>query len=259
MKAYSALALPAVLLAAWAADPGVPAASRAGESGIEVTGVGEASAKPDAVVIRTYLLVSADAAGDALTKYRDSRRRAIKMIEDLGVEGLTVSGSGPVVSVNPGSGERAVRVMIDGGNADPEPKAVVSETLVARISNVATLDAAANAVVKVLDKAKEAGLKTSILESMMNHDVFFFGYQPPATRRDAPDAVGYVVTDPARLEEAAWAKAMEDGRRRAEMLAKLAGRKLGPAKAIVQEEAPGEKSSFDGVVRARLRITFAME
>jgi hypothetical protein len=264
MKPSSALALSATLVAAWLALPGEappgPAGPAPGPAGIEVTGAGEATLKPDTVVIRGDLTVSAESANDALTKYRDSRRRAVKMLEDLGIPGFSIAGPGPTISVGFAMNDRAAfRNMFDGSGETVEPKAIAHETLVARITGLTDLDSGANAVVKVLDKAKEAGVKIGS-DSLNPYEVNWMGFAQAAQRKERPDvAVAYVVSDPAKAEEAACAKAMEDARRRAEMLARLAGRKLGPPTTISQEEIGSEKLSFDGTFRARLRITFGIE
>jgi hypothetical protein len=218
--------------------------------------------KPDAVIIRGELSVTAESAGEALTKYRDSRRRAIKMLEDLAIPNFSVTGSGPTIGIGFGGDERmAIRNMMfaDGGE-NAEPKASATETLVVKITGITDLDAGANAVAKVIDKAKEAGIRITSPDLMSQYEMGWLGFAGLSQRKNRLEAaIAYVVGERAKMEEAACAKAMEDARRRAEMLARLAGRKLGAPTAISQEETPGEKTAFDGTFRARLRMTFAIE
>ena len=239
----------------------VPSVSAEAFAGITVTGTGEVAMKPDTLIIRGEFSVNADQAGDALTKYRDGRRRALKMLESLGVQSLTIAGPGPTISVSPGFGDRAAnmrQMMGMDGSIDAEPKVRIHETLTIRIGGISELDPAADVIAKVLDKAKEAGIKVGTNEDMREYMGWSFG-NPLDTRMDQGVPIAYLVSDQAKVEEAAFAKAMEEARRRADMLARLAGRRIGRVLRISHDDFQPEKHAFDGLFRVRLRVSFALE
>jgi hypothetical protein len=249
------LAIAAVMAAAiFPAGGGVP---QDAPGGIEVTGTGEVVMKPDTVVIRGEFSASADAAGDALTKFRDGRRRAIKMLESLAIEGLGVTGPGPMMSVGPPV-DRNMRQMWDGSQTEIEPKVQIRETLTIKIGNLADPDASADLVAKVLDKAKEAGVKIGGSEMIPPYMRMAFGITAEDQKEQAT-SIAYLVSDRAKLEESACVKAMEDARKRAEILANAAGRKLGRVVRVTHDDLPAEKTAFDGVFRVKLHVVFDIE
>jgi len=227
--------------------------------GIKVTGVGEVTAKPDTVVIRGEFSANADSAADALTKYRDGRRRALKMIESLGLETLSVTGNGATIVVAPMMNDRnamrAAMMGFDNGQPEPEGKVQVREMLSLRVGKLPDGDAAADLVAKVLDKAKEAGIRVWSQDVVPQYyrAAMGWGAEEP---KESQVAVAYSVTDRAKLEEAAFVMAMDDARKRAELLARLAGRKAGRVTSIRHEGPAAEKNSFDGTFRVTLHVVF---
>ena len=227
--------------------------------GIRVTGVGEVTAKPDTVVIRGEFSANADTAADALTKYRDGRRRALKMMESLGLETMTVTGNGPIITVAPVMNDRnamrAAMMGFENGQPEPDGKVQVREVLSIRVTNLSDTDAATDLVAKVLDKAKEAGIRVWSQDAVPQYYRAAFGWSAEEAKESSV-AIAYSVTDRAKLEEAACAAAMEDARKRAEMLARLVGRKAGPAISIRHEGSATEKSAFDATFRVTLHVVF---
>jgi uncharacterized protein YggE len=259
MKPLTMLSIPVALLAAALAAP-TGSHSPDPQSGIHVTGSGEANLKPDVVLIRGEFSSSADTSAEALTKFRDGRRRAVKMIESLGMEGLTITGSGPALAVAPALNSRDMRMMmgIDASQTDVEGKFHARETLTIRLGNPTESDASSDAIAKVLDKAKEAGIKVSpALDAMPSYVRLALGMSSEEQKEAVPPIV-YVVSDRAKLEEAACVKAMEDATRRATMLARLAGRKLGRVVSLSHSAPPAEKVSFDGAYRVTLQVVFEL-
>jgi uncharacterized protein YggE len=264
MKLHATVsALAALVAAAGFSAPGdAPQDVREAIHGIQVIGTGEVSAKPDTVLIRGEFSANADTAADALVKYRDGRRRALKMMEELGIEGLAVTGAGPTISISPVMNDRnamrAAMMGMDSNQQEADGKVQVRETLTIRVGKLADPDASADVVAKVLDKAKEAGIRIVGADVIPPYSRAFFGMSGE-DQKDAVAPVAYVVTDRAKLEEAACVQAMADARRRAEMLAKLAGRQVGKVIHIKDDGPAAEKTSFDGTYRVTLHVIFEIQ
>src|SRR4051812_47510502 len=92
-QAYDTMKLPilAVLLVGLCAVAGISVAE---DTGISVTGSGEATAKPNRLEIDLKANASAELTGDAVVKYRDSVRRAKEAFEKLKLERLTIGDRG---------------------------------------------------------------------------------------------------------------------------------------------------------------------
>src|SRR4051812_30353255 len=92
--------LPVLLLLAALAPPARAAdADGAGNSKtITVTGSGEAKGRPTVVEMSATISGEAELAADAVVKYKDARRRAVKAIEDLKIPSLSIDSRGFTLS-----------------------------------------------------------------------------------------------------------------------------------------------------------------
>src|SRR5262249_34959618 len=127
-----------------------------------------------------------------------------------------------------------------------------------RVGNLSATDASADLVAKVLDKAKEAGIRIGAPDVVPQYyrNVWGLGAEE---QKEAVRPIAYAVTDRAKLEEAACVQAMEDARRRAEMLARLSGRKIGRVIHIRHDGPPTEKETFDATYRVTLHVVFELQ
>jgi len=186
-----------------------------GEHKITVNATGSLSVKPDVAEVSALLKSSASMASEALKKFRANRRRAVERFKDLKLKDLTVDGSGPtILSSNPNEQQQGVVFFNGNANVNPEASVMnVMESLVIRLPSLDRMkdDEATDAVIKIVDAAKDAGLSLS--------------------------AVQFRSTKLAATKTAAVQAAMQAARQKAELLAAAANVRLGPVLAVQQIEA----------------------
>jgi uncharacterized protein YggE len=178
---------------------------------ITVTGSGVGSAAPDYVVIQGEITASAENAEEA----DDS----VSLRLQFGGEELS---SGPTVGASAGIGG------LSASSATPPGQIGVSETIEMRIdfkSDMQRMQAIEQAA-KVIAKAKEAGVQFS---HSMNPMMIAMGQQ-------ASGILEFGIDDPRKVQAAAYKKAVEDARARAESLASIAGARLGRIVSIEEVE-----------------------
>src|SRR5579863_9619498 len=136
---------------------------------IAVEAVGTASVKPDVAEVQALVSGNATLAADAIKKYRDNRRRAFELLDQLKLKDLLIEGHGPGVNTNVvNNGQQGGVLMI--GNVvmqpngqGPVPGITFAESLVIRLRSIDRMkdEDVVNAVVKILDAAKDAGMQIS--------------------------------------------------------------------------------------------------
>src|SRR4051794_6483667 len=111
---------------------GVCRDAAAQDTGITVTGSGEAKAKPNRLEIDMKASSSAELTSDAVIKYRDSLRRAKDAFEKLKIEHLEIGDQGlNVTNSMPGGNQQQWM----NGNGNPQPgKAEVGISKALRLS-----------------------------------------------------------------------------------------------------------------------------
>ena len=244
-----------------AADGGARQTQDAG-TGVKVTGVGEVTVKPDTVVIRGEFSASADTAADALAKYRDGRRRALKMMESLGLESLTVTGNGPIITVAPVMNERnamrAAMMGFDQGQPEPDGGARCARCCRSASRSCPTrsrpLTSSRRSSTKRRRPASGSGAR--------NRSRSTTGRPSDGARRKprSPPWRSPMKSPTARSSRKPRAPRRWTMRASArEMLARLAGRKAGRVIAIRHEGPVAEKSAFDGTFRVTLHVVFELE
>jgi uncharacterized protein YggE len=184
---------------------------------ITVNGTGSTEIKPDMAEFHTSVTGNATLAADTIRKYRENRRRAFELLHKLDVKGLVVDGRGPVVnSVTANNNQQNGGVMfnfnINGGTAQAVGMNC-TEMLVVRVPQIDRMkqENVIDAVVKVLDVCKDAGLTIASVEFK-------------STQMEAHKA-------------AALRAAVDAARHKAELLAGLAHARVGPVLSIQETSA----------------------
>jgi uncharacterized protein YggE len=195
---------------------------RGGETRGKITGeaAGTISVRPDVAEIRTAVIGNATLAADAVKKFRDNRRRAFEWLNKLEVKGLAVEGRGPLItSVTANNNQQAGGVLVNfnlnvAGQANQQVAGMnCTESLVVRLPQIDRMkdDDVINAIVKVLDKCKDAGMTVA--------------------------SVQFKSTQMETSKSAAVRAAVQAARQKAELLASLSQARVGPVVSI-RETSP---------------------
>jgi uncharacterized protein YggE len=214
------------------AVPGAAAAGAEGGNGraITVTGAGEAKARPNVVEMNAVVSGEAELAADAVVKYKDSRRRAVKAIEDLKIPSLAIESKGYTLSqgIDPNQQQMMMRGQM---MTTSKQRVQVTEPFRVVIRDIDRMkdDDVMSAVLKVIDAGRDAGL-TIGPPGPQN----YYQMQIMMQRGDTsgPGLASFKITDPATLREKAYEKAIASARDKAQRLATLAGVKLGPVTSV---------------------------
>ena len=191
---------------------------------ITVTGSGDAKGRPDVVEMTAMVSGEAELAADAVVKYRDTKRRAVKAVEDLKIASLAIESRG--FTLNQGIDPNQQQMMMRGmAPTSTKQRVQVSESMRIVLRGVDKMkdDELMGIVLKVIDAGKDAGLVIGASGPMNS-------YQYQMMMQRGGDAMGmatFKVTDPAKVREEAYAKAIQSARAKAERLAALSGVKLG--------------------------------
>jgi uncharacterized protein YggE len=203
-----------------AAFAGTLDAAEAPRGKITVNGTGTAEVKPDAAEIHTSITGNATLAADAIKKFRENRRRAFELLHKLDVKGVVVEGRGPIItSVAANNNQQGGAVLFNfgingAGQATPQTAGMnCAETLVVRVPQIDRMkqEDVIDAVVKVLDVCKDAGLTVASVE--------------------------FKSTQMESHKAAAMRAAVDAARHKAELLASLSHARVGPVLSI-QETSP---------------------
>jgi uncharacterized protein YggE len=183
---------------------------------ISVNGIGTAEIKPDVAEIHASVTGNATLASDAIKKFRENRRRAFELLHKLDIKDLVVEGRGPlvnsVVANNQQNGGVNFNFNINGGTAQAIGMNC-TESLIVRVPQIDGMkqEDVINAVVKILDVCKDAGMTVASVE---------FKSTQIETHRTA-----------------AIRAAVDTARHKAELLASLAHARVGPILSIQETAA----------------------
>ncbi|MFK7788004.1 MAG: SIMPL domain-containing protein [Phycisphaeraceae bacterium] len=208
------------------------------EQTITVSAVGEAKLKPDTLVLSGQISESNEKMKDAVTGFRDTRRRAMAAIKELGIENMSISTSAlsmQIAGAAQGGGF--------GGEAQTPaaPGALmISQSVTLTVSGIDKLEEEAliDLVTKVMAGAKEAGVKSGVMDaqSMIMMQMGMGGASGGSAM--------FTVSDPDAAYKAATKDAVAKARADATYLAELAGGKLGRVMHISEGMAiPGDDES----------------
>lgn len=203
--------------------------------GISVYGTGETIAKPDVVEISLRATAAAELTGDAIIKYRDTKRRTLEAFDKLKLDKLQIAELG--VSLSDQGSVEAMQAMWRGGMQATAAKAKVeiSSALQLRLAGIREMSAeqVMELVGKLLDTAKDSGASIGPTQAEMNM-AMRYGQQPNST------LVRFIVRDLNKLREEAYENAVEDARTRARRLAKLNGITLGEVLGVQEVQVSGD-------------------
>jgi uncharacterized protein YggE len=228
-----------------------------GGEGISVAGSGEVKAKPKVVEINATVTGDAELAADAIVKYRDARRRAVDALNGLKLEGLKIDSNG--FSVAQGVDTAQMQAMMQ-GNAAPAGKQRVSVTEQLKL-NLAVLDRykdeeLMDTVLKLLDTGRDAGLVIGRAAPRNYYEMQMMYNNGGASQGNL---VSFKLTDTDGLREEAYKMAMDDAKKKAERLAKLAGVKLGRILSVKDAVAVGGNNSSNGQMAIMAMYGVAMQ
>jgi uncharacterized protein len=206
--------------------------------GISVYGSGETVAKPDLVEISLRATAAAELTGDAIIKYRDTKRRTLEAFDKLKLEQLQVEELG--VSLADQASAEAMQQMWRGMPATTvKAKVEISSALQLRLAGIRDLSAeqVMETVGKLLDTAKDSGAAIGPTAAEMTM-AMRYGQQANST------LVRFIVRDLSKLREEAYESAVEDARTRAQRLAKLNGIKLGGVLGVQEVQVSGDEQQL---------------
>ena len=254
-----------------AADPQGP-----GGSTITVTGSGEAKARPTVVEMNAVVTGEAELAADAVVKYRDTKRRALKAIGDLKIPSLSVESRG--FTLSQGVDATQQQLMMRGQMPTTTKQRVqVTEPLRLVVRDVDKMndEELMGTVLRVIDAGRDAGLTVGPSAPQNSYQMQIMMQRGDST---ALGMATFKVADPAVLREQAYAKAIENAKAKAQRLAALAGVQLGrvtsvqdggvvaqPGQVIyygMPQQQPEELSSpvaGDITMNVRLTVQFAIQ
>lgn len=230
-----ALAVLALVVVLFTGTSSADAAGDGTDRTITVTGAGDAKGRPTLVEMSAVVTGEAELAADAVVKFKDARRRAVKALEDLKVPSLTIESRG--FTLSQGMDANQQQMMMRGQMVtNTKQRVQVTEPMRLIIRGVDKMkdEELMNTVLKVIDAGRDAGLAVGPATPQN-----YYQMQMMMQRGDtsAGGLASFKVENAAELREAAYAKAIENARGKAERLAALSGVKLGRV-ASVQDGSP---------------------
>jgi len=209
---------------------------------ITVSAVGEVKIKPDKLELTGTISETNEKMKDAVTGFKDTRRRALAALEELGIENFEVTTSGLSVSIAGGGAAGPFGGAVPGGDQPATPGALqIRQSVTLTVSGVDKMQeqAVIDLVVKLLSSTKEAGVDMSSMdpESMMMMQMGMGG--------GGGSSATFKITDPKAAYKAATKDAIEKAREDAAYLAELAGGKLGKVVRIGDGKMPAGNDGSD--------------
>ena len=203
--------------------------------GITVSGTGELRAKPNLVEIDLRTSGTAELSGDALVKYRDTKRRMIEAFQGLKLKNLGIGERGMTLTgaMDAAKMQQAMRF----GQAPPDDKTQlqISRTLHLTLRDVQDMpdEDLMETLGKLYDVAKDAG---SSLAPSPEAAQIARNYG----REVSGAAFMFVLDNITELREKAYQQAVKDARERAQRLASLTGVKLSGILGVQEIQVSGD-------------------
>lgn len=218
----------------------LPVAQRT-SGGITVRGTGQVAAMPNRVEIDVAIHGSGPLTDDAITKFREARKRTKDAFAKLKLKNLTVQQTG--VSIGGALTAAQIRAMMQ-GNEQPKGKTNVEVTGSLRLVLTGVDKLGEEQVIatvgRLLDVARDSGSKVGISPAYLRR----MGWGGYDVGEGKSVATRYVLQAFNKERELAYQRAMDDARRRAERLARLSGRKLGAVRYAAEAEVAGDGDSY---------------
>ncbi len=205
-----------------------------GRTGISVKATGTVKLRADVLELEGHVSGNAELAGDAITKYRSNRQRAVEAIEALQVPALKVnSGRIDITSAMDAAAQQAMQRGMAAVASANRPLNV-SEPLSIRIDGIDKLtnEEIMETLVKILDAGKDAGITLGAKAGQPAYNPYTGGYNTSGTA-----LARFRLSDVEGSRQKAFEDAMKNATRQGERLAKLAGLKLGKVRSINESAA----------------------
>jgi uncharacterized protein YggE len=219
--------------------------------GLSVVGKATIGARPNLVEVDLDVSASAELTGDAIVKFRDSKKRVRDAFAALKLANVAVEERGLLVDQK---GAMMNPYYFDyNPNMKTKTEVQLSRKLVVKATDIGAMEeeAVLQLVGRLLDVAQDAGAHVGP-SGNMNYYYYRFGYMPNS------GLVRFVLEDYDKVQEQAYEKAVADARARADRLARLSGLELGPVVAVREIVAPADHASpmnNDEVPRKRLETS----
>lgn len=205
-------------------------------SQLMVSGSGQVKAMPDTVVMLSGVSGEAELAQDAVIKYRDAKRRALKSLQALGIENLEVEPMG--MSLGAKYDEQVMNMMRSGETPlKLKPAIVAAESLKLTITQIQGMEpqAISEALTTLIEAVQDAGL--SLGDPSMTRMAYGYGEGPMKLFIFQLKDTEPSIAEARRL-------AVADARRRAESLARETGVELG--RVLSASEAVVDRRFYGG-------------
>ncbi len=202
------------------------------KSGISVKATGVVKLRADVLELQGHVSGNAELAGDAITKYRSNRQRAVEALEALQIPSLKVSsGRIEITSAVDAATQRAMQQGM-AVQASANRPLNVAEPLTIRIDGIDKLtnDQIMETLVKILDTGKDAGV------TLGARDLPAYNPYTGGLNTSGSALARFRLSDVEGSRQKAFDDAMQNATRQGERLAKLAHLKLGRVRSI--NEAP---------------------
>lgn len=219
--------------------------------GLTVVGKATVGAKPNLAEVDLDVSASAELTGDAIVKFRDSKKRVHDAFAALKLANVVVEERGLLVDQK--GAMRNPYYYDYNPNTKTKTEVQLSRKLVVKATDVGSMDeeAVLQLVGRLLDVAQDAGAHVGPPANMNMYN-YRYGINPGAS------LVKFVLEDFDEVKEQAYEKAVADAKSRAERLARLSGLELGPVVAVREVVAPADQPGqpdADEVSSKRLETT----
>ena len=204
----------------------------ADEGGITVSGTGEVKGKPNSVEFELRTGGTAELTGDAIVKYRDTKRRTLEAFQKLKLKNLQLEEKGVGLASAGGPAQQVVFAQ-PGAAPAAKPQVEIARTVRVVLRDIGGMseEELMDTIGRILDTAHDAGAAiggasdsgASLLARMYGQQMS----SPMAT---------FVLDNAATLREQAYDQAMKEARARANRLATLANVKLGPVLSVQEQQ-----------------------
>lgn len=206
--------------------------ARGDDAGITVSGTGEVKGKPNAVEFELKAGGMAELTGDAIVKYRDSKRRTLEAFQKLKLKKLEIEEKGVGLS---SVGAAAQQMMVVPGGQGPavKPQVEIARSMRVVLREIQDLseEELMDTIGRILDTAHDSGATIGgASDSNAMLLARMYGQQMSSSMAT------FVLENIAEPREQAYAQAMEQARARANRLATLANVKLGNVLSVQEQQ-----------------------
>lgn len=205
---------------------------------ISVVAVGEAEVRPDTIVLNGSISESNEKMKDAVTAFRDTRRRAMASIDAMKIENMTVKAS--AMSIDLSGGPVAAGPFGDVAEAAPAGALTLSQSVTLTVTGLDKMQEndALELVIKIITGVKEAGIE---MGGMSQQDMMMMQMGMGGMGGASP--LQFKISNPQAAQKQATRNAMQKARENAQFLAELSGGKLGPVVAISEGPAGDDEQA----------------